>query len=60
MKRAKDDANARRGAEPPARRDAAKGAGPEGESSMEVCDSARVAETYRLESPDEACDDGIR
>jgi hypothetical protein len=30
------------------------------ETKLEVCDSARVAETYRLESGDEACDDGIK
>jgi hypothetical protein len=27
---------------------------------LDVCDSARVAETYRLEKDDEACDDGIK
>lgn len=30
------------------------------ENPLDVCDSAHVAETYRLEHLDDACDDGVR
>jgi hypothetical protein len=54
------DPGAGRGAIDSGGREAARGARGEGEAPLDPCDSARVAETYRLESRDEACDDGIR
>jgi len=30
------------------------------EPKLDICGEARVAETYRLERADEACDDGIK
>jgi hypothetical protein len=59
MRDCADDEGDRRGAGRPEGRDAASGSGRGGSTPLDVCDEAHVAETYRLERPDEACDDGI-
>lgn len=41
-------------------RPAGKGQHKQEKTPLDPCDSAHVAETYRLEKADEACDDGIK
>jgi hypothetical protein len=55
-----DEERDRRVASDSVGREAASGPGRGGTTPLDLCGQARVAETYRLESSDDACDDGIR